>query len=658
MKIKLVSWFARIVAATLVLSTTALARAEALPTVPVPQAAPVASAPLKHELTASDIEAFLDGLVPLQIESNDIAGATIAIVKDGQLLFAKGYGFADVETRTRVSPETTLFRTGSVTKLFTWTSVMQLVEQGKVDLDADVNTYLDFKIPHTFGKPVTLRNLMTHRGGFQETLKNLGAQDTGKVNLAKYVRENIPDQIFEPGTTPSYSNYGASLAGYVVERVSGVPFDQYVEDNIFKPLGMTHASLRAPLPKELVVDMSKGYALASGGAKDFEIVNGYPAGSESASAIDMSKFMIAHLNGGALGEQRILKPETAALMHNTVTAYDARQNGIALGFYEESRNGMRIIGHGGDTVYFHSDLHLIPSQNLGFFVSYNSAGRSDSPPRSPLWAKFLDRYFPYMAPKVDAIAKGLTATDVAGTYISSRRADTSLLKLLTELSQPTVTANADGSIIVDAFSDLAGQPRKWIALGDGVFRDKFGQAQLVFVMGQDGVMKMLPGSAGVQILERVPQQRNALLVLVVFGLSASILLINFVGFPVAGFVRRHYGVSQDWTFAQNTARLLTMISTLLLFVFVGGMGFVLVSTVSSSPWSLTSAIDPALHRFQMVGFGALAGLFVVIANTLIAWRNPARGLLGKIKEVLVLASYAGIVWFAWSMNLFDVTLRF
>src|SRR5262245_36499580 len=146
-----------------------------------------ATQPTKHELTPSDIEAFLDGLVPLQIESNDIAGAAIAVVKDGQVLFVKGYGVADMKTRAPVTPDT-MFRVGSVTKLFTWTSVMQLVQQGKLDLDADISTYLDFKIPPAFGKPVTLRNLMTHRGGFQEAIKGLGAQNTGKPDLANYIR--------------------------------------------------------------------------------------------------------------------------------------------------------------------------------------------------------------------------------------------------------------------------------------------------------------------------------------------------------------------------------------------------------------------------------------------------------------------------------------
>ena len=162
----------------------------------------LAPPPPEPQLTPADVTAFLDGLVPYQIEANDIAGATIAIVKDGKVFFAKGYGVADTKTKAPVTTET-MFRIGSVTKLFTWTAVMQLVEQGKLDLDSDINLYLDFKIPQRFAKPVTLRNLMTHRGGFQEAIKGLGAQNSGVVDLQAYVRENRPDQIFQPGTTPA-----------------------------------------------------------------------------------------------------------------------------------------------------------------------------------------------------------------------------------------------------------------------------------------------------------------------------------------------------------------------------------------------------------------------------------------------------------------------
>src|SRR6185503_254232 len=195
-----------------------------------------------RDMTATDVESFLDGLVPLQIAKDNIAGATISVVKDGKLLFAKGYGYADVKNKKVVSAQGTLFRPGSISKLFTWTAVMQLFEQGKLDLDKDVNTYLDFKIPDAFGKPITLKNIMTHTPGFEEQIKDLFTVGNSKPDLGQYLKTHIPGRVFPPGTVPAYSNYATAVAGYIVERVSGRPFEEYVAENILKPLKMTHST--------------------------------------------------------------------------------------------------------------------------------------------------------------------------------------------------------------------------------------------------------------------------------------------------------------------------------------------------------------------------------------------------------------------------------
>src|SRR5437879_1361777 len=328
--------------------------------------------PSAPELTATDLEAFLDGLIPAQLEREDIAGAVVAVVKDGKVLFAKGYGFSDVAKRKPVSPADTLFRPGSISKLFTWTAVMQLVEQGKLDLDRDVNDYLDFKIPAAFGKPITLRNIMTHTPGFEETAKELFVADASKMRpLDEYLRDHVPARIFPPGVTPAYSNYGTAVAGCIIQRVSGKAFEQYIADNIYKPLGMSHTTFVQPLPANLLPLMSNGYEQGSKEAKPYEFVQAFPAGSVATSAMDMCNFMLAHLQEGQWNGAQILKPETAKLMHARAFGSDPRLNGMALGFYEETRNGHRIIGHGGDTLYFHSDLHLIHRSNVGFCVSLN-----------------------------------------------------------------------------------------------------------------------------------------------------------------------------------------------------------------------------------------------------------------------------------------------
>ena len=201
------------------------------------------SMPAQAQTTASgpndpaELSAFLDGVIATSMESNHVPGAVVVVVKDGEVFFAKGYGYADLENKTPVDPATTLFRPGSVSKLFTWTAVMQLVEAGKLDLDSDVNIYLDFEIPATYAKPITLRLIMTHMAGFEDKGDGLFKLDEEEVSsLETYIKTNLPARVFSPGQYGAYSNYATALSGYIVERVSGMPFESYISKNILEPL--------------------------------------------------------------------------------------------------------------------------------------------------------------------------------------------------------------------------------------------------------------------------------------------------------------------------------------------------------------------------------------------------------------------------------------
>ena len=253
------------------------AAAKASATPPTAVAAPRAGN--ARTLDKTDVDAWLDGYMPFALNTSDIPGAVVVVVKDGQVLSARGFGYADVDKRTPVDPARTLFRPGSVSKLVTWTAVMQLVEQGKIDLDADVNTYLDFTIPPRAGKPVTMRQMMTHTAGFEESAKGLIVYDkSAAMTLPELIKSRTPARIFDAGTTPAYSNYATSLAGYIVGRLSGLPFDDYVEQRIFAPLNMRTASFRQPLPAALAPLAATGYSEPGQPSLGFEIVNSAPAG--------------------------------------------------------------------------------------------------------------------------------------------------------------------------------------------------------------------------------------------------------------------------------------------------------------------------------------------------------------------------------------------
>src|SRR5947207_6048738 len=365
----------------------------------VPQPSP-ASAP---ELTKSDFETFLDALIPSQLQNRNVAGAVVSVVKDGKVLFQKGYGYADVEAERPVLPDQTLFRPGSISKLFTATAAMQFVEQGKLELDRDVNDYLDFPIPKTYPEPITLRQLLTHTGGFEETLKNLFvAHESDTKSLRTYLANQMPARIFPPDKIPSYSNYGFTLAGYIVERVSGEKFERYIENHILKPLGMNNSTFDQPLPPQLAPQISKGYLSASKKPRDFELVQAAPAGALTTTAADMTRFMLAFLQGGALDGVSILKPETVRQMETRHFEFHPMLPGLDITFMEYLINPVRIIAHGGDTVYFHSDMILVPEAHFGYFLSYNSLGKDVGGGRGEVWRALANRYFPGAGqPKAD-----------------------------------------------------------------------------------------------------------------------------------------------------------------------------------------------------------------------------------------------------------------
>src|SRR5215216_548178 len=245
----------------------------------------------------AEMEAFLDEELGREMEKHHIAGAAVSVVKDGKLFFAKGYGSADLENKTPVDPEQTVFRIGSVGKLFTWTAVMQLAEQGKLDLDEDINAYLDFRIPDTYPQPITLKDLMTHTSGFEDRLRGSVVSDADDLLPPRqWLVSHMPARVRPPGDIAGYSNYNAMLAGYIVARVSGEPYDQYIQEHILNPLGMVHSTAQSPIPPDMRSDASVGYTYEDGAFQVFPYYTAQPAvwpsGAHQASVTDMARFMI------------------------------------------------------------------------------------------------------------------------------------------------------------------------------------------------------------------------------------------------------------------------------------------------------------------------------------------------------------------------------
>jgi CubicO group peptidase (beta-lactamase class C family) len=627
---------------------------------PAKPSAPAAAAATGHQMTESDVQAFLDGIVPMQLAREDIAGATVVVVKDGKVLFAKGYGYSNVEKKTPVTSDT-VFRPGSISKLFTWTAVMQLVERGKLDLDKDVNDYLDFTVPHTFGRPVTLRNLMTHTAGFEETLKDLEVATPDRLpSLASFMKTHQPHQIFPPGTVPAYSNYGADLAGYIVERVSGMPYEEYIEKNIFVPLNMKTATFREPLPEAIKPLMSDGYSVASDEAQPFELIVPKPApdGSLSASARDMVPFILAHLQNGQYEGAQILRPETAQLMHARQFTMDPAVEGMCLGFYEETRNGHRIIGHGGDLSYFHSDLHLVLDAGVGFFISYNSTGKGEQDPRSVLWEQFLDRYFPYTPPTLPAMtdAQKAEAQQAVGSYIPSRRGETTIMSFLWYLLVgKSVSQKPDGTLEVEGLDNHNGKPKHWRAIGNMTFADVDGQKKLIYQPDRMG--GLLVGDDPIEVYQRVGWSHSKSFLQILLGSAAAIFALTVLLWPVAWGVRKHYRRSLKLSPSEAWLRLAVKLTCLCNLVFLALAVLLLVYSLQHLT-AFDSSHDVWIRLLQLIAWLGVLGTLPVLFSTYTAWRTRGSGLWTIIYNTGVALACLSFVWFVASFHLLSFSLRY
>lgn len=515
--------------------------AAAAPDAALPRPAGKAGTPL----TAADLEAFIDGLVPTALRNARVPGAVVVVVKDGQPLLQKGYGMADWDRRIPVDPHKTLFRPGSVSKLFTWTAVMQLVEQGRLDLDADLNQYLDFTIPGRNGKVLTLRHVMTHTTGFEEVARDLLTYDTPGPDLGKVLKAYIPPYVYDPGTTPGYSNYATALAGYIVQRVSGKPFDDYMDRHVFGPLGMTQSTFRQPLPDALKGQMSQGYMTWDDKPKGFEVISLPPAGSMSAPGADMGRFMLAMLQQGRLGDAQLLKPETVKQMYGQLTRPLPGLMGIGLGFYEQNVNGHRVLAHGGDTVLFHSDLLLFVDDGIGLYISVNAPGheRQGGWLRDKLFEAFADRYLPdarpATKPEVDEATARQHAQQMAGSYRNTRREDSTWLSVLQLLSPLKVQALDDGRLAIE----LAGARSTYREVKPYFWEEEHGKRRLQAVVENGKVRHWgLEPFVFAFIFEPVPFMASGS-VLVLAGLAIGTLLLTTLLWPVAATLRRRHHVA-------------------------------------------------------------------------------------------------------------------
>jgi CubicO group peptidase (beta-lactamase class C family) len=594
----------------------------------------------------ADLEAFFDGVVPVQLESKHIAGAVVAVVVGDKPVFTKGYGYADIQARRKVDPEKTLFRIASISKLFTWTALMQLVEEGKVDLNTDINTYMkDVKVPQTFPQPITVKNLLTHTPGFDDYVIGLFAHKPDEVGpLAEVLKAQMPTRVRPPGVLSSYSNHGTAMAGYIVACVSGKPWEDYVEARILKPLGMDHTLVRQPAEDKLPPDMSKGYKWTDGHfeVKPFEYCPAAPAGCISTSASDAVKFMLAHLHDGQLGTERILKPETARRMREALFQHDPKTSPMCYGFFEEERNGQHIFGHGGDTLWFHSLMQLIPAHGVGLFVSYNTQTAEGA--REALFDSFLDRYFPAPDPVAIVPANDFEerAKRFTGEYEVTRYSTSTVTKLAALMTGIKVSANKDNTLTIGS----GDRSRRFVEIEPLVFREIDGPRRVVF-KEEDGKVRYLffADFAAISAIKREWYELSTVQFGILCG-SVAVFASALLFWPAIGFSIR--GLQSPRIRRTGFSGFLSLLAWLLCAVSIGFLVAIVIVLREPSDivFGLTMPMKVVLAVAQFCA--GLAGLAVI--GCLLAWLNRYWRFSGRLHYTLVALAGIAFTFFLYHWN--------
>jgi CubicO group peptidase (beta-lactamase class C family) len=406
-----------------------------------------------------------------------VAGGVVSVVKDGKVFFEKGYGYSNLSNHTPVDSITTGFQIASVSKLFTATAAMQMVEQGKLSLNKDVNEYLTaFKIKNRFSKPVTLQNLLTHTSGL-DIREPLYIRTTGKAlfdsldPLENVLSKELPPVVREPGTFCQYNVYGMALAGYLVEKASGIPLDQYITENILQPLDMKNTSYG--LTSSILPNMSKPYQYRNGKYLEqaYTLIGDHPSGSICTTGSDMSKFMIMHLNNGQYKGKRVLTESAAQNMHAHHFPDDSRLTGYGLGFYETIRNGYRTIEHGGSLPSFSSKMTLLPEKNIGMFIAINT----DSKDSSKVCNELVDKFYQYFTDQVNHPEKNavfdMNADKISGSYSFEGFGQTDVSKIKSVLITCKIKCDRNGNL------NFTGDGLNWnfYYIGKGMFYCKDNQ---------------------------------------------------------------------------------------------------------------------------------------------------------------------------------------
>lgn len=623
------------------------------------------TAVLAYNIQDTSLEAFFDNTMNSKLEQYHIPNAAIAVVKDGKIVYKKGFGLADIENNIPVDPDNTLFRIGSTSKLITWTAVMQLVEAGRLDLNTDINRYLDFKISPQLEKPlqkniaepITMTHLMTHTPGFEDhpsLLFRLSKDDLLPLN--EYMKNYQPARIFPAGEVAAYSNYGTALAGYIVERLSGQPFSDYVDDNIFTPLNMNNSTYRQPPILDASACIAKPYRFINGSYKEagFEYIMLEPAGSMSSTASDMANFMLAHLSGGAYNGGRILKEATLKEMHKQHFTYDPTLGGMTLGFMEGVFNEKEVLFHGGSTMLYNTGLYLLPEVNTGIFISYSGGNHLL---HSEVFQEYMDSYYPINAPVKAVPGEGSRerAKKFIGEYQMNRKSVTTDDKIASILAGGiiNVAMNEDGYLLVTSggetnqFAEI--EPGAYQNLREGRSQDAFGRFHKI-IFKTDPLGRIMLTTDGPMTYSKAPFYATVNFT----AFAALIIPLIVIGSLIYWIIRM---IASWFKKGKNKGMLAAVASWVGICTCITIL--ILVANLFSAPVDPLYQLPPDAYmpvkRNPLLDFiPILMWVFscLLVPLTVIAWWKGLWGRMARVHYSIFALAVLGLMWMLYYWNIF------
>jgi CubicO group peptidase (beta-lactamase class C family) len=619
-----------------------------------------------NDIQDTSLEAFFDNTMNSKLEQYHIPNAAVAVVKDGTIVYKKGFGLADIENNVPVDPNTTLFRIGSTSKLITWTAVMQMVEAGRLDLNTDVNRYLDFEIlprlakslQKTIAESVTMTHLMTHTPGFEDhpsMLFRLSEDDLLPLN--EYMKNYQPARIFPAGEVAAYSNYGTALAGYIVERLSGQPFSDYVEKNIFSPLNMKNSTYRQPPILNSPACIAKPYRFINGSYTEasFEYIMLEPSGSMSSTASDMANFMLAHLSGGTYNGGRILKETTVKEMHKQHFTYDPELGGMTLGFMEGVFNEKEVLFHGGSTMLYNTGLYLVPEVNTGIFISYSGGNHLL---HSEVFQEFMDYYYPMNAPVKAVPGEGSRerAEKFIGEYQMNRKSVTTDDKIVSILAGGiiNVAVNEDGYLLVtnggetNQFVEI--EPGVYQNLREGRTQDAFGRFHKI-IFKTDPLGRIMLTTDGPMTYSKAPFYSTVnftasaalIIILIVIG-----SLIYWIIRMIAGWFKRGKNKGRSATIASWVG----ICTSITILVLVANLFSAPVNPVYQLP---PDAYIPVKGNPLLDFIPILMWIFscLLVPLTVITWWKGLWGRIARVHYTIFTLAVMGLMWMLIYWNIFS-----